>query len=404
MKSYLLAFLATFIVISSCTDDDKSLYQIKGTAGTNTHLPFLTTDQNGNVFLSWVETDTSGHTSFLKYAQFKEDGWSSPKTIARSNDWFVNWADFPSIVAKNGAVTAAHALRKIPGNTYSYNVNIYQPDSAGQWNKPVTPHFDSTATEHGFVSLAPWRDTILAVWLDGRRTANRTEQEYYDIGKAMTLRSAFINPDGSVTESQLIDEAVCDCCNTSLAITAQGPIVAYRNRTDNEIRDIYVSRFIEGEWTAPASVGNDQWHIGACPVNGPAIAAQDSVVVVAWYTGAEKTNQVKAARSTDFGKTFSAPVIMQEAQAVGRVEVVLDKTGTAYIGWITRRQEQTALTVQALHADGSTSAAQAISQMSANRQSGFPQMELQKEHLILAWTNVDSAATSITTTRIPTFK
>ena len=31
---------------------------------------------------------------------------------------------------------------------------------------------------------------------------------------------------------------------------------------------------MNGEWTAPATVFSDGWHIPGCPTNGPAVAAR----------------------------------------------------------------------------------------------------------------------------------
>lgn len=405
MKLYLIALITGLAIAAGCTSDgSRSTRIIKGSAGTDIHLPYLASDTSGHIFLSWVETDRTDNISSLQYAQLEGTDWSKPQTIAASDEWFINWADYPTIVAENGAVTAAHALRKIPGNTYSYNVNIFLRDKSGSWTQPLTPHFDSTATEHGFVSMIPWKQNLLAVWLDGRRTENRTEREYFDIKKAMTLRSAIITPRGTVIRPQSIDQTVCDCCNTSLAMTPKGPIVAYRNRTENEIRDIYVSRFAGDAWTKPATVASEGWRIGACPVNGPAIAAHDSMVVVAWYTGAGNIKQVKAARSANFGKTFSSPVVIQKTNAVGRIDLELAGNGIAYVSWMSRKQDHANLNIMAIHEDGSTERPQTIAKMSLQRQSGFPQLELQGTHLILAWTKTDSTGTAIMTTKMPTSK
>ena len=395
-----LALFISIIFFSGCKDAEvKKTYNLKSPAGENARLPFLTADKNGTMFLSWVETDSSDAVSTLRYAKLTGENWSAPTTIASSSQWFVNWADYPSIVAEDGAVTTAHALHKIKGDTYSYNVNIFQNKGNNEWSGPVTPHYDSTETEHGFVSMVPLKNDVMAVWLDGRRSANRAEQEYFDIEKAMTLRSAIISRNGKVIASKQIDKAVCDCCSTSLALTSKGPVVAYRNRTDNEIRDIYVSRYVQGKWTPPTPVAEDNWHIGACPVNGPAVAAHDSTVVIAWYTAAGEKKRVKVARSTNFGQTFSAPAIIQNSKAIGRVDIVLDKDKTAYISWMTQAGQQAELRVAALKPEGSLGRSYTVTTMRTDRKSGFPQMEIQKDHLIFAWTNLDRDKTSVVTAR-----
>ena len=53
-------------------------------------------------------------------------------------------------------------------------------------------------------------------------------------------------------------------------MTADGPLVAFRDRSNQEIRDIHVARVEQGKWTEAVPVHADNWRIEACPVNGPA--------------------------------------------------------------------------------------------------------------------------------------
>ena len=60
----------------------------------------------------------------------------------------------------------------------------------------------------------------------------------------MTLRFAAFESDWKQT-ALLVDNRVGECCPTTAAMTGDGPIVAHRNRSDQEMRDIYV--FAPGE-------------------------------------------------------------------------------------------------------------------------------------------------------------
>ena len=60
----------------------------------------------------------------------------------------------------------------------------------------------------------------------------------------MTLRATSYNIDGEILMDKLIDNKVCDCCQTDLGITKNNiPITVYRDRSENETRDIYYSFF-----------------------------------------------------------------------------------------------------------------------------------------------------------------
>ena len=96
----------------------------------------------------------------------------------------------------------------------------------------------------------------------------------------MTLRAASMDSNGTVSQEQVIDDSVCDCCRTDIAIASSGRIAVYRDRTEQEIRDIYITRRIEGAWQTGVPISDDGWEIAGCPVNGPAIVAQGDLVAV----------------------------------------------------------------------------------------------------------------------------
>lgn len=400
LSAKLSVFLSVFTVLCiSCS----STPEISNPAGPESQLPYLTADSNGTVFMSWVEPTPAENEFALLYSILQNGQWSTPEMIARSNSWFVNWADYPSVTAKNGQPVAAHWLHKIPGSAYSYNVNLSMKQR-GDWSDVITPHADSTATEHGFVSMIPRdQNSVLAIWLDGRQTHNRTDEEYFDLSKAMTLRSAVINSDGEVSTKREIDNNVCDCCNTSLAATGDGAIAAYRDRTEEEIRDIYVSRFQNGSWSDPVAVHEDGWEIAACPVNGPQIAVRDSTATVAWYTGADDRQQVKVAFSDDLGANFSDPIVLNNAKAIGRTDIAMFRDGTTYVSWLEENQDRAALKVSTISSAYEIVETRTVSLMSKSRTSGFPQMVIGQEELIFAWTDVaeDGSISSIKTTALP---
>ena len=141
----------------------------------------------------------------------------------------------------------------------------------------------------------------------------------------MTLRAAVFGPSARKTREWLLDSRTCDCCQTDAALTDKGPIVIYRDRDANEIRDIHTTRFTGKTWSAGQAVAHDNWTMPACPVNGPSVAARDKDVVVAWYTAAGDTPTVKLARSVDGGATFATPVAVDTGAATqGRVTVAVD--------------------------------------------------------------------------------
>src|SRR5688572_32105822 len=60
--------------------------------------PDLSSAPGGALLLSWIEPQGDGHR--LRVARHDGDdpatGWSTTRTVASGDDWFVNWADFPA--------------------------------------------------------------------------------------------------------------------------------------------------------------------------------------------------------------------------------------------------------------------------------------------------------------------
>ncbi len=204
----------------------------------------------------------------------------------------------------------------------------------------------------------------------------------------MTLRSARFNADGGITDEQLIDELTCDCCQTDVALAADGPVLAYRDRTAMEIRDIAVARLADGGWTPPRSLGSDRWQIAGCPVNGPAVSAQGAHVAVAWFTAANEQPRVRLALSQDSGRTFSAPIEIDGGKVEGRVDVTCLEGGDIAVSWLAKSGSGGAeLRVRIVSARGQGAGPMSVlAETELSRSAGFPQMAAGPEGLVFAWT------------------
>lgn len=350
--------------------------------GSGAGEPFLALGEEGRVYLSWLEPVDSSHA--LQFAMYDGTTWSQPRTIRAGRDFFVNWADFPSIKVLDDGRLAAHWLQRTGPGTYAYGVRVSQStDDGATWSEPLMPHRDSSDTEHGFVTL--WREGagMGAVWLDGRKY----NKEGHSPTNEMMVVTTTISADGQLGAETRLDERACDCCQTAVAITSSGPVVAYRDRSPDEIRDIYVVRRVDNRWTTPVPVHSDGWKIAACPVNGPAIAAADNHVALAWFTAAEDSGRVNVAFSSDAGAAFGSPVRIDEGRPAGRVDVALLRDGSALVSWIERTGGDTAaVRVRRVTADGKPGAPITIATSSAARASGFPRMVLRGNDAIFAWT------------------
>jgi len=346
--------------------------------------PNLTSDDAGRVYLSWVLESSAGNR--LQYARLDEGGWSPVQTIASGDDWFVNWADVASLAVDGEGPVAAHFLRKSGESTYAYDAVLTTPDGAGGWQPPTPMHLDRSPTEHGFVSLVPLGEgQVFATWLDGRNFADAGEPPGADAGP-MTLRYGIFGPDGVAAARGLLDDRTCECCPTAAAQTSQGVLVAYRDRSPDEVRDIYVVRVGDEGATDPARVHDDGWVINGCPVNGPALAASGEQVALAWFTATGGSPAVKVSFSADAGASFGTPYRLDEGRPLGRVATALLDDGSAVVVWLETRDTGTQILARHVDSSGPRSAPVALAETSGTRASGYPRLTRGRGGLVAAWT------------------
>ncbi len=362
-----------------------ALQQVSGPAATNSSLPYLVVGDDEQLYLSWVEKGSD--TAILKYARWEEQGWSDDVTIATGTDWFVNWADYPMVAANAQGGMLAHFLAKSSAGTYSYDVNIARKVGE-EWTPPLIPHTDGTPTEHGFVTMLPLTNgSFQLAWLDGRNTGGGHGGHEGHQG-AMTVRSAVLDLEGNLSEEYELDDRVCDCCQTTGAITANGPVIIYRDRSELEIRDMSIVRLVDGAWTTPQTVYADNWNIEGCPVNGPRADAMGNDLAVAWFSGANGVSQVKVIFSRDGGASFGQPVLIDNNGPLGRVDIEMLNKDQAMVSWLGREGETTVIRARTVNKNGTMGAILKVAESNEARGSGFPQMAYYQDHVWFAWTDL----------------
>jgi hypothetical protein len=309
--------------------------------------PDLVVGPRGRMALSWLNAEP-GRRTLLQYAEFgRQDRWEGPLTIAVGNSFVVNAADTPHIaIADDHALWVEYLQRQANGG---YGVRLSTSRSGGMnWSDPVAVNTDEVAAEHGFAALWPaGGDRIGVAWLDGRDAGGEDAHEdmpagEHHVGKggehahagATALRAATFGPDMQRDGETVVDARTCDCCSTAIARTGAGMVLAYRDRSDAEIRDIATVAFDGKAWSAPRPAHADGWRMEGCPVNGPSIAANGDRVILGWFTAADDEPRVQVARSDDGGAHFGAPLVLERGKQVdGRVAVALDGSN-AWALWL----------------------------------------------------------------------
>ena len=353
--------------------------------------PSLSTDATGRVCLSWiVEAEDE---AILRFARTTQSGFEAPRDALRGTEWFVNWADVPSLVGLGDATWLVHFLRQSGTNAYDYQVLLARSVDGGRsFGEPFRLHDDPGAGEHGFVSLLPTGSgEAVAVWLDGRGMIGGHGEEG-EGATALYLRT--IGRSGALGPERRIDERVCDCCPTSAVALEDGTLLlAYRDRDSSEVRDISLVRAgIDGSIRSTWSSG-DGWKIQGCPVNGPALARAGKHVGLAWFTlGGDGRARVLAAVSDDQGANWSSPLELAGARSHGRVALCFDRAGRMLVTWLESDGDAAWWKIARI-LGGRVLDTNAVVASEGARKSGIARVAPEGEGAIFAWTQTEGEPT-----------
>jgi hypothetical protein len=185
-------------------------------------------------------------------------------------------------------------------------------------------HRDRSPVQHGLVSMVEsGSGEASIIWLKGGQ----------DEEAPTAMMRTVVNAAGKEVKEERLDADVCACCPTAIVKTKRGLLIAYRDHTPEDIRDISILRFENGQWSQPKNLNPDKWHINACPTNAATVAASGDRVAVAWFTAGQDSPRTLIAFSNDSGSTFSKPVTVSTGHSFGYTSVVLDENG-AIISWL----------------------------------------------------------------------
>lgn len=390
-KTTLAAATLAGVALTGCAGpsaDPQPPRELAVAAAEGSAQPHLDLSGDGGAVLSWLEP--AGDSYALRVSTSAGDAWSTPGTVATGDDWFVNWADFPSVTPIGGNVMAAHWLvYQQQGFGYDAVLSM-STDGGATWGEPFLLHADGTDTEHGFVTLFPWQDGLAAVWLDGRNMIVDGEFAFEnEAGEplGMSLRYARFDTVGERLSAEELDPLACDCCQTDIALLGSDALLAFRDRTTSEVRDIVVRRLTEDGWQAPIPLAPDNWVLEACPINGPAIAARDDQVAVAWFSAADNRPLVRVVRSNDGGHTFGDAMNLDTSGSYGHVDIAALPNGETAVSWLRSEAGGLALVLRLIDGAGEIGEPITVATIDTAGPLDFPQMVFDGSRLVFAWTD-----------------
>ena len=349
-------------------------------AGAGSIAPHFTRTPDGRVLLSWLEPQGNAEYA-LRFAIRQGKAWTEARTITTRRNFMKHPAELPVVtkLSENNFV----ALWTQGKGTGSEGEDVYASGSrdGGQtWSAPVRVHQDDSKEEHGLVSMVPAdADHVTIIWLDGRD------------GKTTQLRQATLKADGSVKDETALDRDVCSCCPTSIVRTGDGLLLAYRDHTPDDIRDIATLRFSNGRWSEPRVLHHDGWKINGCPMNSVQLAIFGRRVAAAWFTAANNQALVKIAFSNNAGESFNVPLQVNQGQALGRASVVWPSIESAIVAWAEKSEQGSRILLRQISPDGQATKPITV----ATGTKAFPRLERDGDQVMITWADAAGVQTSV---------
>jgi hypothetical protein len=331
------------------------------------------TARDGSPLLSWIETQKD-ESYTLKYAVRNGSAWSEPRVIAAHRPFFRQPAELPEVMALSDGTLVAHWVESPPEGDDAEFSYVSVSNDGIKWSAPVMAHKDHSMVQHGLASIVASGDHEASiVWLEALQGEDAP----------VSLKRTVVSADGKVIKEEALDPDVCGCCPTSIVKTARGLLVAYRDHTPEDIRDISVLRFENGKWSAPKNINPDNWKLNACPTNAAAAAAKGDRVAIAWYTGAQNSPREQIVFSSDGGTTFSKPVVLSTGHSYGYTSIALDDQG-AIVSWLEQGGSDARIMLRRVTATGAPGPPIQVAQ-GARKSLGYPRILQAGSETWVAW-------------------
>ena len=346
-------------------------------AGDASLQPNWSAAPDGSAILSWIEPAKDGSYS-LRYAVRRGPAWSEARTVIARRRFFRHPAEVPEVAQLGDRQWLARWIEMPDEASEAEFINVSSSTDGLKWTAPVMAHKDRSPVQHGLASMvASGPNETSVIWL-----ATPMGED----GPAHLMRTV-VDALGKEIREERLDPDVCSCCPTSVVKTAKGLLIAYRDHTPEDIRDISVLRFENGKWSQPKTLNADKWKINACPINAASAAAKGDHVAIAWFTGAQDSPRVQVAFSADSGTTFGKPVTIGTGRAFGYAAAVLDDGGNAIVSWLERAADGSArVLVRQVSPAGVAGPVAEVAH--GERQSlGYPRLSYSAGGTFIAWGN-----------------
>jgi hypothetical protein len=253
-------------------------------------MPALDETPNGRLYMSWIEKDEKGLSSFcMSFADENSQNFNK-KNVIVSGYGVSSSRLMPAklLAKKNGTLVAVLIYnptagpesvgRRSSGGKLVYTTSTNDGKS---WSDPKAVDTDSSPGLRGFYdAIILTNDEIAVAYL--KDVKNSTKREERDLRLAITKNGVF-------QDEKLIDAVVCDCCNISLLVDNYGFLNIYYRDNNDDVRDIAhkISKDNGLTFSDAKILYADHWYIQGCPHNGAVSASMGNENLITWYSAGD---------------------------------------------------------------------------------------------------------------------
>lgn len=243
----------------------------------------LTTDNNGNPVLSWVQGESPDVCFYYAISTDNGLSFNDPVKVLPTLGLSPHHESMPKIAFKSDGTAVVVYSRKspTPKNRFAGAIHYVQSfDDGLNWTAQEYLHQGDTTKGigRGFFDVATLPDgEVGAIWLDGRKNSRSGSTIFF-------AKTNGIN--GFQNEIEL-DDKTCQCCRTELYVDQNKNInVTYRDIFNDSIRDMahLYSNDSGTSFSTPKRISSDNWAINGCPHTGPTMSEDKDGLHFYWFT------------------------------------------------------------------------------------------------------------------------
>ena len=309
-------------------DKTDSLASLKCSRG-----PSAVFDSKGRLWLAWA---FGGHV-YVNFSDNKGENYSSPIIVNKTPEPIAAKGESPVkiIVDKQGTVFVSWTM-KLP-KRFSGHIRFSRSTDGGEnFSAPVTVNDHLEVTSHRFQSMAVNdRGEVFIAWLDKRDLLAAKK-----VGKSYTGAAVYYtysDDHGQSFHANIkISDSSCECCRTAMTIDKDGlPVILWRHIFGENTRDHALVKLLDNNIVGEVRRASfDNWQVDGCPHHGPDISiAEDGVYHLAWFNNAPERHGLFYANSHDQGKSFSEAVSFGNYKAQAAHSQVLSLGKTVFLAW-----------------------------------------------------------------------